>query len=288
MQTLQVTNSVALKNILVATDLSPTANHALLYAAWLAKQNGSTLFAVHVIPPSVYPFQLGETWPQTAMAEEGIRNQRKREMQKVLRGIPHEIILERGPIWRIISRLIDKKEIDLLVIGTHGRTGISKMVMGSVAEQIFRQACCPVLTVGPAVSITPETCPTVKAILYATDFSAESLAAAPFAVSLARQNNAALTLLHCSCGSEDEAALRDALRDIVPMGAGLTKSPTCIVVGGSHVQKILEITDQEMVDLIVLGVHCANWRLKAETHFATSTAYQIATQAPCPVLTVRR
>lgn len=111
--------------------------------------------------------------------------------------------------------------------------------------------------------------------------------AAPFAVSLARHNDAVLTLLHCSCGSEDKAALGDSLRDIVPMGVGLTKSPTCIVVGGSHVQKILEIADQELVDLIVLGVRCANWRLKAETHMATSTAYQIATQANCPVLTVR-
>jgi nucleotide-binding universal stress UspA family protein len=287
MQTLQLANPVTLKNILLATDFSPTANNALLYAALLAEQNGSTLFAVHIIHPDVYPFQLGETWPQTAMAEEEVRNKAKRDIEKVLHGVPHEIIFERGPIWRTISSVIDRKEIDLLVIGTHGRTGISKMLMGSVAEQIFRQACCPVLTVGPAVCITPKTCPTLKRILYATDFSAESLAAAPFAVSLARQNDAILTLLHCSCKSEDKAALRDSLRDIVPMGASLTKSPTCIVVGGSPVQQILEIADEELVDLIVLGVRCANWRLKAETHFASSTTYQVATQATCPVLTVR-
>jgi len=173
------------------------------------------------------------------------------------------------------------------VVGTHGRSGFSKMLMGSVAEQIFRRASCPVLTVGPAVCIPASGCCDLETILYATDFSSESLAAAPLAISFARENHAQLILLHCVSNSEDESALLDSLRDVVPIGAGLTKPPACIVAGGPHQDAILKIAALEQADLVVLGVHSSNWRLMSETHFVNSTAYQIATQANCPVLTVR-
>jgi nucleotide-binding universal stress UspA family protein len=287
MQASQIANRVELKNILLATDLSPAANNALLYAACLARQHGSTLFAVHAVHPDAYPFQLPETWPQTAQAEEEVREIAKREMEKLLRGIPHQLIFQRGPIWRIISRLVDTKEIDLLVLGTRGRTGIAKMLMGSVAEQIFRQATCPVLTVGPAVCVTMHSRPCLKRILYPTDFSSESLAAAPLAISLARENDAQLILLHSGCDAETKAAMRSVLGDIVPVGSGLTKPPICIVTQGSSAENILDVAAQELVDLIVLGVRSADWRLMPQVHFANSTAYQVATQAACPVLTVR-
>lgn len=287
MHTLQTASPVTLKNVLLATDLSPAANNALLYAASVAEKHESTLWVIHVIHPDIYPFQLPETWPQTAQAEEQVREMARNEIEKRLRGIRHGLIFERGPIWRTISRVIDKKEVDLLVVGTHGRTGISKMVMGSVAEQILRQACCPVLTVGPSVCIPPHTRPTLKRVLYPTDFSPESLTAAPFAISFARENSAQLILLHCAGGTEDKQALHASLRDIVPPDAGLVKPPMCMVTCGSPAKNILEVADQEMVDLIVLGVRCANWRLKAETHFANSSTYEIAIGAVCPVLTVR-
>jgi nucleotide-binding universal stress UspA family protein len=286
-QAFATTNPFALRNILLATDLSSAANNALRYAAYLARRCGATLFSVHVVHPDVDPFHLPETWPQTAAGEGELRQIARRETEELLPGFPHLLIFERGPIWRTISRVIEAKEIDLLVVGTHGRSGFSKVLMGSVAEQIFRRASCPVLTVGPAVRIPASGCPDLERVLYATDFSCESLAAAPLAISLVRVNHAQLILLHCASNSEEESALLDSLRDVVPTGAGLTNPPTSIVAGGSHREAILKIAAQEQADLVVLGVHSSNWRLMSETRFVNSTAYQIATQADCPVLTVR-
>lgn len=287
MQALATTHPVTLKNILLATDLSPTANNALRYAAYLARRSGATLFTVHVVHPDVYPFQLADTWPQTAAAEDELRRKAQREMEELLGGLPHLLIFERGPIWQTISRVIDAKEIDLLVVGTHGRSGFSKVLMGSVAEQIFRRASCPVLTLGPGACTPACGCPDLATVLYATDFSSESLLAAPLAISFARENHGRLILLHCARHSEEESALLDSLRDVVPIGAGLTKPPACIVAGGAHTEAILRIAAQEQADLVVLGVHSSSWPLMSETHFVNSTAYRIATQANCPVLTVR-
>jgi nucleotide-binding universal stress UspA family protein len=108
----------------------------------------------------------------------------------------------------VISEFVAKQHIDLLVLGTHGREGIGKLAMGSVAESLLRQSSCPVLTVGPKAcgrikqefdetgkDIRPAEIE-LKHIIFAVDFSPESLAAAPFAVSLAEEFQARLALLH--------------------------------------------------------------------------------------------
>jgi nucleotide-binding universal stress UspA family protein len=287
MEPLHVPNHVALKNILLATDLSPGATNALFYARCIAQQYGSTLFVVHVMHPDVYPFQLPETWPLMRESERERRQVARRDIEKTLRGVQHEIICRDGPVWEALSSVIESKEIDLVVLGTHGRTGMTKALMGSVAEQIFRQAACPVLTVGPSVCITPETQVCMKKILFATDFSPESLAAAAFAISFARENGAELILLHRSNHSEDADAMWAALRDIVPLGTRLQQPPLCLLTGGPVAESILDVAGRELVDLIVLGVQAANWRLIPETHFTNSMAYQVVTQASCPVLTIR-
>src|SRR5207248_11055703 len=98
--------------------------------------------------------------------------------------------------WEVLERLIERHEIDLFVLGTHGRQGLSKLVMGSAAEEIFRRARCPVLTVGPKAARDPGNFENWKTILFATDFSAGSLKALPYALSLAEENEAKLILLH--------------------------------------------------------------------------------------------
>ena len=72
-------------------------------------------------------------------------------LNEQLQGIEHEVVIGEGNIWEVVSKLINEKEIDLVVLGTRGRTGLGKAILGSVAEQILRQAPCPVLTVGPHV-----------------------------------------------------------------------------------------------------------------------------------------
>jgi nucleotide-binding universal stress UspA family protein len=113
-----------------------------------------------------------------------------------LQGVEHEVVIGEGKIWEVMSDLIEKKEIDLVVLGTRGRTGFGKTLLGSVAEQILRQSPCPVLTVGPHVNLWSEEYAKMREILYATDLAADFPMAAPYAVSLAQENQAHLVLLH--------------------------------------------------------------------------------------------
>ena len=108
--------------------------------------------------------------------------------------VTHHAYVREGKVWESLAEIVRTQEIDLLVVGTHGRTGVEKFVLGSKAEEILRLAPCPVLTVGPKLAgrarltaiegegkkLTPVEI-SVGQILYATDFSPESLAAAPFA-----------------------------------------------------------------------------------------------------------
>jgi hypothetical protein len=101
--------------------------------------------------------------------------------------------MRRGGVWEELQEIIFQKQIDLVVIGTHGRHGIEKLLLGSVAEQVFRHADCPVLTVGPHSYLEgrvewngTQTYP------FATDFGEPSLGALPHAVSLAKGTKAKL------------------------------------------------------------------------------------------------
>jgi len=286
MKTLDSTTRVVFENIIFATDLSPSAEKALPYAIEIAHRYHATVYAVHVIRPDVYPLVPPVAWPKFAEDEEEFRQETRRQIDEQLRELPHEIIFKAGDTWPILAEVIQEKRVDLLVLGTHGRTGLEKVLLGSVAEEIFRQALCPVLTVGPRSTVKPKKAAELNRILYATDFSPESLAAAPYAISLAR-HRAQLILLHSMEGTGDLSALRHTLRDLVPFGADLRCQPDCVVERGAPADKILEVSEGHGAELIVLGVHGADGHLARITHFVRSSAYKIVTQAKCPVLTVR-
>jgi nucleotide-binding universal stress UspA family protein len=190
-------------------------------------------------------------------------------------------------VWETISGIISEKHIDMLVLGTRGRTGIEKALMGSIAEEIFRQSVCPVLTVGPRVTVKSRNAAQLSRILYATDFSAESLAAAPYAISLAREHRAQLVLLNCMENAGDIQSMLHTLRELVPFGTDLRCEPTCVVERGPHGEKIMDAAQSHGADAIVLGVSAADRDLSKKMHFQSSALYKIVTQAICPVLTVR-
>ena len=160
------------------------------YAAALAAHHGSKIYITHVIPPVPRSFIPNRT------SRIGLGSlQADRDMNNFLRdgsleGIDHEALMERGPIEAVLPELIRDHEIDLLVLGTHGRGGISALLLGSVAEEIFRLVSCPVLTVGPGVPAEPKNAGHIRQILFATDFGSASLAALPYAISLAKEDNA--------------------------------------------------------------------------------------------------
>ena len=156
MKTLETSKRIALKNILFATDFSPYSNAALPYALAIARQYGAKLFGAHVVPSEDYLFTAPESWPAHIQREEQLEQEVAARLEEQLRGVQHEVLFGVGDVWKVLARLISEHDIDLIVVGTHGRTGARKLLMGSVAEKIFRQAACPVLSVGPNVSCKPD------------------------------------------------------------------------------------------------------------------------------------
>jgi nucleotide-binding universal stress UspA family protein len=223
-----------------------------------------------------------------------------------LKTLAYHTYIREGGVWEALSEIVRTHEIDLLVVGTHGRTGVGKLVLGSKAEEVLRQATCPVLTIGPKIArrsklpaiegdgkeLSPVDS-SVHQIVYASDFSPESLTAAPFAASLAQEFQAKLTLLHVIQEFEDtgrrprliDVALQ-RLEDLVPEKASLWYSPRPVVQFGSPAHCILQEAVDLKADLIVLGVRSAAGHLAAATHLPWTTAHKVIVHAPCPVLTV--
>jgi nucleotide-binding universal stress UspA family protein len=312
MKTLEVTShaGISLKNILFATDFSEASQAALPYAAAISRRYHSQLHVVHVMSPAGYivPSEPAggvtiEAMHQAALAD---ARQRMETLASHLKTIPHHTYVREGEVWESLSDLIQTHEIDLLIVGTHGRTGVEKLVLGSKAEEILRQAPCPVLTVGPKIGGTvkltaianegKDLAPleiSLHQIVYATDFSPESLAAAPFAASLAQEFQARLTLLNViekytdmdrRPGPIDLALQR--LEKLVPEEASVWCSPRPSVQFGPPADCILQEAQDFKADLIVLGVRAAAGHLGAATHLPWATAHKVIARAHCPVLTI--
>jgi nucleotide-binding universal stress UspA family protein len=288
---LPASTQIVFKNILFATDFSSTAELALPYAVEIARRFGATIHAVHVVQPDIYPLVPPSEWGKMAEQEKEFREEKKNQLGEVLNEVPHEFLFPTGNVWENMTSIIEDRDIDLLILGTHGRTGLGKVLLGSVAEKIFRQAVCPVLTVGPAVASNANHAAMagLNRILYATDFSPESLAAVPYAIFLAKEYRAELILTHsiqdAEPGQEDSAY--HTLQDVVPAGAGLEPKLRCVVERGAPAETILRVAKWHDADMIILGVRSASGHPTVITHFSDSIAYKVVTEATCPVLTVR-
>ncbi len=282
---------IAVENVLFATDFSKYSNEALPFALSIARKYGSKILALHVISPP----PLGNFPPTIEMQE--IAAQALREatedmkgLEPRMTGVSHEMLVRRGDVWEEVSQIVKNRNIGLIVVGTHGRAGASKLAVGSIAERIFREAPCPVLTVGPDVSGEPGSIADIHTILYPVDFSSESLAALPQAISLAQEHQARLYLLHVAPApvpDSDEASLKARLRLLVPPEVRLWCEPKVFVESGDASQKILEMAEELAVDLIVLGTKHVSRFAGARTHLGMATAYKVVSHAICPVLTVR-
>ncbi|MDE3170155.1 MAG: universal stress protein, partial [Acidobacteriota bacterium] len=263
------------RRILFATDLSSAAEKALPYALEIARRYQATLYVVHAIGPAEYPYAPVSTWPQLEEQEERFRLDARQRLERQLKAVPHEIEFRHGQVLEVLSQVISAKQIELLVIGTHGRTGIEKAVLGSVAESIFRKATCPVLTVGPRAITDSRSAAELSRILYATDFSPESLAAAPYAVSLCREHRALLILLNCIEEGGDSRIMIRTLRDLVPFGVDLRCEPICVAEQGLHGDKIPQACEAHGADLLVLGAAVEKNPLAHPLQFHRSALYKI-------------
>jgi len=277
---------VTLDSVLVATDFSTVSKQAVLYATAIARRHNSKLFIAHVVT-SRSESALMEGWRagQAEITAQLIANR--------LDGIEHELIVKTGQVGEVLSRLIAEKRIDLMVVGTRGRTGVLKALLGSVAENVFRRASCPVLTVGPNISSqNPEVGP--ERILAATGFAAHSVFGVRYAMGLAQALHSSIALLHVVTeGRELSGEVKSRvstesiakLRGLISAAVHLASEPMLFVEFGSAVEKILQTAAAWNANLIVLGLRNIH---EASTGRATwASAYEIVSKANCPVLTVR-
>lgn len=291
--TLPVTSRIAIHNVLLATDFSDVSKAALGYACSLVRWYGGKIFVTHVaaplepylsVPLEPVPADLDVFWQREK------QNLAAFVATKSLEEIPHEDILQRGELWEVLSNVIARYKIDLIIAGTHGRHGLKKVVLGSVAEQIYRQAKCPVLTVRPEVAETRKPVWELQRILFATDFSETSLHALPYALSLAEENQATLIFLHVAplvpyqYKESVTQTMRKRLEKLMP------PEPWCnsdfVVCFDFPAQGILQIARDREADLIVLGVN-RRAAVGLSSHLPWSTASEVVSGSPCPVLTVR-
>ena len=292
--------SIELKRILYMTDFSEPSEAALPFAAAIARGYGAKVYALNVILPAIYLYTAPELSGSAIEAQEECAKADMRKVDAAFSGLPHESIIERGvAVWAVAEQAMKDYSIDLIVLGTHGRTGAAKFLMGSVAEEIFRRSQVPVLTIGPGVRTGTHSGGRFHRVLFATDFTPESVAAAAYAVSLAQENRARLVLIHVmqhpkgrSADEERRFELSVAeaihqLYEIVPKGVELAYPLEVGVEYGTAAEQIVESAKKRHADLIVLGVREAAGRLGAATHLERATAHKVVAHAGCPVLTAR-
>lgn len=282
------------QNILFATDFSHAFDHAIPFVKRFARQFDSNVVALHVRTPAVNPMTYPSTWKIEIAAAEALDNQHREQLSKDLADLMTKVELDEGNLRENLDEALQKYNIDLVVMGTRGRGGIAKAVLGSATEEILRTVQCPVLAVGPNADCENEK---MKSILFATDLAADASApAAAYALSLAQEFQANLALLYVSRESPETSfvtwlnakdSAKRTLKNLIPEDAEAWCKADCLVERGDPVERILELAAVRDIDLIVLGAKPEAGFPGASTHLPFTTVHKIIAEAKCPVMTVR-
>jgi len=303
---------VGFKRVLIATDFSAASERALAYALPMVRRYGSMVSIVHAILPET---RESITWDPLPRELDRQRLEAEQQMGRLteearVKDLNPHMVLEQGPVWDVLSSIIQSENTDLLVLGTHGRGGLKQMALGSVAEEALRLAPCPVLTIGPNVPPVDRQRIEGGTILFATDFGPASTRALPYALSLAEDYRAKLILLHmvppvpvavigpgAYCPGvyvaeeltewqttvKEESGQR--LRKLIPADAKLTSKPEYLVAIDFLPEGILATAAAYNVELIVMGANrVASPRIVS--HVPWVLTHDVIRQAKCPVLTV--
>jgi len=280
----------SLKNILFATDFSEPSMKAFPFVATLAKKFGSTVFACHIITPTSLVSAAPQAAPYLYEAE---HNAATKELDTILHssqldGITTKALLSSGILGDALLEEIAQNNIDLVVTGTHGRTGLRRLLLGSAVEEICRVATCPVLTVGPD---HPNTRIKFNRILVPTDLSEKSMRSLPFVMRLASEYGSAVTVLHVL--PEETAANPDTRKLTEPIFENMVSifepqllplKVEFLIESGDTVETILKVAREKGTDIIAMGIRDA---FLPGLHVRTSVAYRLMAASTCPVVSCR-
>lgn len=290
-----------IKHILCPIDRSPSSLQAFNYAIALARWQGARLHVLEVIEPVALP--VGSVGPKHAGVLNEARVALERELRQMLvsrraSDVKVEIVIREGNVVREILAQAGDSRADLVVIGSHGHGGVRRLVLGSVAEKVLRQATCPVLTIRRGVSRARRNRSPFKTILCPTDLSAAGNNAVAYAKRLARAANARLIVMSAvewpfgvavTSGPvaelQDglEANTRKALARLLPRPGADRPAAQAIVVHGKASAAIVKVARARSVDLIVMGV---SGRGALDVVLLGSTTHHVIRQGTWPVLSV--
>jgi nucleotide-binding universal stress UspA family protein len=275
-----------LENILLSTDLSEDSLPILPYAGHIARLFGARIYLCHI--HADVPLAAGLAAPRLYEAEGKQTAQHLGACCRspALNGIESKLILASGKIQDEMRNVIADNDIDLVMVGTSGRTGLAKMVLGSTAEEICRVATRPVLTASRATGLAPEA--VFKNILFPTNLSEVSKKTLPYIALLAGKCGSRVTLLHvvgdgAPAGEREEHA--DSIRQRMARDFGPAVAyfePEFMVASGNVAETVLRVSQEKQAGLIALGIRNAF----RPGILVERTAYRIMAGAHCPVLTV--
>lgn len=283
---------LSLKNILFPTDFSAASNAALPFALALARIYGSTLLVAHAIPPEPHrqvvidrlPAQDDRVWQDARQQLDEFTHTRS------LGNTPFKALLDQGDLKDVIPTVIREHEVDLVVLGTHGRRGVGKLLLGSDAEKIYRSASCPVLTVGPQVHENADW--KLRRILCPVDVAEDPEPVLHYALSLAEENQAELVVLQAiplvpwQHRASVEERSRRALESLMPVQAQDWCIPEYVIRWEHPVEAILHTSQERDSDLVVMSVHKAR-AVGWSAHLPWPVASEVVSRASCPVITIR-
>ena len=278
------------RKILCPIDFSDNSIAALDQAAKLARKSDALLYLMYVeFIPMSSPAELAN---YVAVSTEPGKLRLKQIARKHLAGVRHELVVQVGRPAELIERAALDLDVDLIVMATHGRTGINRLFLGSVAEHVVRTSKRSVLSFGPGTALG-----SLKRILCPVDFDPQSIAALNFGWRLAREYRAALSLLHVvrapfepsevpvePITPEWEQDARAQLAKVAADNLGAKAKYKLLVRRGNPAAAILEVEKELRPDLIVMATH---GRTGLSHQVLGSVAQRTVRESSVPVLTVR-
>ncbi len=302
---------IQITRILCPIDFSDQSRHALDHAVAFARWYGAKVSVLHVHALTSPTFAGGPYVGLEGLQPMSLSDVERGELVQAVNefveadraaGTPIDTLLHEDV--SVPGAIIDHATslaADLIVLGTHGRSGFERLVLGSVAEKVLRRSPVPTLTVPPrAADAVPRTPGSIERVLCAVDFSDSSRAALAHALSVAELAHAAVTVLHVvellpdlsEMPAYDVTAYRQArfddararLAGMIPGDARAALSVRELLLAGRPAREILQVASEQQAGLIVVGVH---GRGVVDRMFFGATAHHVVRQAGCPVLTVR-
>lgn len=298
---------IEIKRILCPVDYSAHSRRAADYACAIARWYGATVTGLHVLEPipSLLPPRASDgLYPPFAFTQEDLKQFQTRLetfMRDGAAARPVEALVVEGGVSMEIVRIAREIAADLIVMGTHGRSGVDRLLLGSTTEKLLRKTPCPLLTVPPHAPDAVPAPALFRRILCAVDFSPSSLRALSFAASLAEEADARLCVIHiveppsvfepvpmgasggAASAEEVRAGARRRLDGVVSRDARVDSHVSEVVMSGKPYREIVREATAQASDLIVMGAHGG---MLGALAFGSTTNH-VVREATCPVLTLR-